>query len=145
VTGIAFVNSDEELASLGVKDGGNSFVARRWSLVTRILNDVLCGEIDYIGGDYVECINCNDFYGIGQVHCLCKSCRDAQAGEAAGSDRYIDLLNFVWFSAEAVQQATDGRKNLCTVSDGCGKGGFSEHFFAKCYCNGAYSAGGFDC
>ncbi len=144
VARIAFVNGDEELASLGVEDGGDSIFARRRSLVIRVLNGVLCGEIDYIGGDYIERIDCNDFCGIGQVHCLCESHSDAQAGEAAGADRYVDLLNFLWFSAEAVQQATNGRKNLCTMSDGCGKGGFGEYLFAKCYCNGAYSAGGFD-
>ena len=97
-----------------------------------------------IGGDYVECIDGDDFCGVCQVHCLCKGHGDSQACEAAGPYGDVDLLDLAGLSAKAVQNITDGWKNLRTVPDGCRKSSFGEDFFAERYCNGAYSAGCFN-
>ena len=112
--------------------------------MTRMLNCVLCGKTNFVGGDYVECIDSNDFCGVCQVHCLCKGNGDAQACEAAGANRDVNLPDLARLSAEAVQDITDGSKNLRTVSDWCGKSGFCKDFFAESYCNGANSTGGFN-
>ena len=145
------VSGDEELAALGVEDGGNCFVVRDSWLVTRIPYHVprapcpvtCIGQVDYVGGDDVECIDGDDFCSVGQVHSLCDSCGNPQAGEAARPDGDINMLNLAGFLAEAAQQAMDGRKNFCTVSERCGKGGFGEYILAEGQCYGAYSAGRF--
>ncbi len=97
-----------------------------------------------IGGDYVECIDRDDFCGVGQVHCFCEGYGDAQTCEASRPDRDVNLVDLVGLSSEAFQDVTNGWKNLRTVPDGCRKSGFGEDFFTKRYCNGAYSAGGFN-
>lgn len=123
------VSGDEELVSLGVEDGSDSFRG--------------LFAIGGVGGDYVKRIDCDDLCLpglIGQVHGLCEGCCDAQACEAAGADRNINVLNLVRFSAELPEQVLNGGENLCAVSERCGKDGFGEHFFAKRYGDGACAA-----
>ena len=107
--GGALVKGDEELAAFCVENGGD-FVQFRVFFVC---------IVNCVGGDYVQCIDCDDFcppLRIGQVHCFCGSYSDSQPGEAAGPDRNIDVLDFPGLSAEAVQETVNGREELCTVS-----------------------------
>lgn len=97
-----------------------------------------------IGGYYVEGIYCDNFCSVSKVHCLCECYGDTQAGEAAGPDGDMSLLNLVRLPVEAVQEAADCRKNFCAVPDGCRKSGFSKVFFADGDCNRTYSTGCFN-
>jgi hypothetical protein len=78
------------------------------------------------------------------VHCLGESCGYAQAGEAAGSAGYINMLDLAGLSAETLQQGADGGENLGTVLQRTGKYGLCEHSRAERQCNRACSAGCFD-
>ena len=129
----ALVCRDEELVSLGVEDGGDSLGG--------------LSTIGSVGGDYIECVDRDDFCLlrlIGQVHGFCQGCCDAEAGEAAGADRDINVLKLLWLSGEAPEQILNSGENLCAVFEGCGKCGFGEHFFAECYGDGACATGCFN-
>ena len=120
--GETLISGHEKLIAFGIEDSSDFFVARCRSFVT----GGLLGESDYVGGDYVEAVNSDDFCGVGQVHCLCNSDSDSQACEAAGASRNIDVFDFVRFFAEALEQAANGRKGLRAVSQRAGEGCFGK-------------------
>lgn len=130
----ALVGCGEELAAFGVENGGDC-------LDVRILSVYVVG---CIGGNYVECIDSDDLYSIGQVHCLCEGYCYAEASEAAWADSDVDLVDILGLSAGAVQQGADGREELRAVSHRAGEGGFGKQLSSKCYCDGTCSAGGFN-
>lgn len=102
------VDGDEKLTAFRISNGSDFFVACR-------------GEVDYVRDSDVKRVNGDDFCGIGKGYCFCHSDGDTQPGEAAWADRDIDVLDLVGFFAEAVEQATDGWKELGTVSRWAGK------------------------
>ena len=176
---VALVNGDEELAALGVKDSGDSLVARyswlvardswlvtrdswlvtrdswlvardswlvardSW-LVTRGSNCVLRNDLGCVSGNYVQCIDRNNFCGVGQVHCLGHGYSYTQAGKTARADRNINMPDFFGLPAEAVQQTTNSRENLRTVPHRAGKGSSSKYLPAKRYRNRTCPAGRFN-
>lgn len=130
----ALVGCDKELATFGVEDGGDCLdVLSLFAYVVRC-----------VGGDYVQCVYCDDLCGMGQVHCLCESYGYADAGEASWADRNVGMLDIHRLSAEPVQQAPDGRKELCAVSHRAGEGCVCEQISSACYGDRACSAGGFN-
>jgi hypothetical protein len=79
-----------------------------------------------VGGGDIKTIDGDDFCGVGEGHSFCHSDSDSQSCEAARADRDIDVLDLVGLSAEAVEQVTDGREKLGTVSARAGKFSFGE-------------------
>lgn len=129
------VNSDEELAAFRIKNGGDVLDARC---------SMLDSKVDDIGGDYVQCIDGDDFCATCEVHCFCHRYGYSQAGEAAGADRDIDVLDLFRLAGYVFEQSGNSGEDLCTVSHWAGKGGFGEYLFSKCNCHGACSAGSFN-
>lgn len=64
--------------------------------MTRSGECVFCGDI---GGDYVECVNGDDFCVVCEVECFCDGDSDAQAGETSWADGDVDVLDFFGLSA----------------------------------------------
>jgi len=110
-------------------------------VVTRRMNLVFCGDI---GGDYIQCIDCDDFYGACQMHCFCHRYGYSQACEAAGADGDINVVDLFRLLGRVFEQGRDGGKELGTVSHRAGKGSFGEYLLAERYRHGACSAGGFN-
>jgi len=108
------VSSDEKLPSFCVENGGNfvnkCFFYRRVWFIICFFSSVVCGKISGISSDDIECTNCDNLSAVGEVHCFCYSYSYAQACEAARPNRYIDMVGLLWLSAEAVQEAMDGRE-----------------------------------
>jgi len=129
------VNGDEELVAFRIENGGDV-------LDTRC--SMLDSKVDDIGGDYVQCIDRNDFCGVCEVHYFCRGYCNAQTGEAAGADRDIDVLDLFGLSGYVFEQSRNSGEYFRTVSHWAGENGFGEYLLSKCNRHGACSAGSFN-
>ena len=125
---LILVCCDEELASLCVEDSGDFSEFGVFALFY---------IVGCISGNYIQSVDGDDFCGVCEVHCFCEGYSYSQAGEAAGADGYINMLDFSWFSAEAVQQVVNSGEDLCTVPHWAGEIGLGEYLVCKCNCDRA--------
>ena len=71
--------------------------------------------VESVCSEDVHRIDGDDFYGACEVHNFGQGNGESQARETARADRNINMLNFIRFFAETVQQFGHGGEELGTV------------------------------
>ncbi len=89
------------------------------------------GDVDQVGGDYVECIDCDNFCAGCESDRLCCGDGDSQAGERTRADGDVNVLYLPGLSAETVEQAADRGEKLGAVAHRRGESDLIEQVIAE--------------
>lgn len=103
----AFVSSDKELAAFCVQDSSDVV---RLGVIGLVYLTIVC-----VGGDDIECVDGDDFCGVGQIHDFGYGHSYAQSCEAAGPRRDVYVFDIFRARAELLEEAPNSGKNLSAV------------------------------